>query len=75
MLCISMLYAHILLFFLFLVSLNAAAAAKLCIECISKDCLQSGCMLVWLEQVWYLFKNTFVRCGFGVTFSGLEIIS
>lgn len=45
-----MLYAHILLFLSLLLffSLNAAAAAKLCIECISKDCLQSGCMLVWL---------------------------
>lgn len=35
-------------FFLLLSSLNAAAAAKLCIECISKDCPQSGCMILWL---------------------------
>lgn len=35
-------------------SINAAVAAKLCIECISKDRPQSGCMLAWLKQVWYL---------------------
>lgn len=35
--------AHILLFPPFLsFSLNAAAAAKLCIKCISKDCPQTG---------------------------------
>lgn len=54
-----MLYAHILLsvsppppF-----SLNAAAAAKLCIECISKDCPQVGYLL---KQV--VFHGMWVHC-------------
>lgn len=49
MLCINMLYALITL--PLSLSANAAAAAKLCIECISKDRPQSGCKLAWLKQV------------------------
>lgn len=62
--CLHVMYKYALCpysAFFFSFSLNAAAAAKLCIECISKDCPRSGCMLVRLGKVF--LKRVFVRCG------------